>query len=173
MVDVGQVLAIQCYCGHKPIYYSVTGHTSLDLCVLQKDATVRTATASAIVQLNHTAFEAIAADGMMAKGHVLTVAQLAGGSHTIAAVRLAIAAATSALNDGFHLSNIGIACAVSKTDGCKMLQESWVLSRPPSSSLSATTFRWIKSVLNCVWTLLSNACTLKLWPRLKPTQVLM
>ncbi|KAL3133080.1 Molybdenum cofactor synthesis protein 1 [Trebouxia sp. C0009 RCD-2024] len=44
----------------------------------QKDATVRTATASAIVQLNHTAFEAIAADGMMAKGHVLTVAQLAG-----------------------------------------------------------------------------------------------
>lgn len=44
----------------------------------QKDATVRTATASAIVQLNNTAFEAIAADGKVAKGDALTVAQLAG-----------------------------------------------------------------------------------------------
>lgn len=46
--------------------------------LLQKTATVRTATASALVQLNDTAFAAIATDGKVAKGDALTVAQLAG-----------------------------------------------------------------------------------------------
>ena len=45
---------------------------------VQKTATSRTAVASARVQLNAAAFEAISADGMVAKGNVLTVAQLAG-----------------------------------------------------------------------------------------------
>ena len=45
---------------------------------MQKHVTTRTATASAIVQLNDTAFTAIASDGKVAKGDALTVAQLAG-----------------------------------------------------------------------------------------------
>ena len=45
---------------------------------MQKAATFRTATASALVQLNDTAFTAIATDGKVAKGDALTVAQLAG-----------------------------------------------------------------------------------------------
>lgn len=45
---------------------------------MQKQVTTRTATASAIVQLNDTAFTAIASDGKVAKGDALTVAQLAG-----------------------------------------------------------------------------------------------
>lgn len=45
---------------------------------LQKKATTRTAVASAVVHLNDTAFDAISADGLVAKGNVLTVAQLAG-----------------------------------------------------------------------------------------------
>ena len=52
--------------------------------LLQKNATVRTATASAFVQLNNTAFKAIATDGKVAKGDALTVAQLAGTTHTVA-----------------------------------------------------------------------------------------
>lgn len=58
--------------------------------LLQKDATVRTATASAIVQLNNTAFQAIATDGKVAKGDALTVAQLAGSVSSIAASHLAL-----------------------------------------------------------------------------------
>ena len=46
--------------------------------ILQKDTTVRTATASAVVQLNNVAFDAIAQGGKNAKGDALTVAQLAG-----------------------------------------------------------------------------------------------
>lgn len=45
---------------------------------VQKAATRRTATASALVRLNATAFQAISADGVVAKGSVFTVAQLAG-----------------------------------------------------------------------------------------------
>ena len=45
---------------------------------LQKKATTRTAVASAVVHLNDAAFDAISADGLVAKGNVLTVAQLAG-----------------------------------------------------------------------------------------------
>jgi molybdenum cofactor biosynthesis enzyme len=44
---------------------------------MQKKATTRAATASAIVQLNNAAFSAIAS-GKSAKGDALTVAQLAG-----------------------------------------------------------------------------------------------
>ena len=48
------------------------------LSVMQKHVTTRTATASAIVQLNDTAFTTIASSGTVAKGDALTVAQLAG-----------------------------------------------------------------------------------------------
>lgn len=57
--------------------------------LLQKMATFRTATASAIVQLSNDAFTAIATDGKVAKGDALTVAQLAGSSHTIEASNIA------------------------------------------------------------------------------------
>jgi len=46
--------------------------------MVQKQATTRSATASAVVQLNDVAFNAIASDGKVAKGDALTVAQLAG-----------------------------------------------------------------------------------------------
>jgi len=45
---------------------------------LQKKATTRAATASAVVQLNNAAFSAIASGRKSAKGDALTVAQLAG-----------------------------------------------------------------------------------------------
>ena len=45
---------------------------------MQKKATTRTAVASAVVHLNDAAFDALSADGLVAKGNVLTVAQLAG-----------------------------------------------------------------------------------------------
>lgn len=44
----------------------------------QKRVTSRTATASALVQLNDEAFDAVASDSKLAKGDALTVAQLAG-----------------------------------------------------------------------------------------------
>ena len=75
MVDVGQVCTLHMHCTGSKSHPDGMYHNYL---ILQKNASVRNATASAIVQLNSSAFRAIAADGRVAKGDALTVAQLAG-----------------------------------------------------------------------------------------------
>ena len=75
MVDVGQVRCCIMSYHSAPSWHSdwADGY-----CNLQKRVTTRTATASALVQLNQEAFDAVASDSKMAKGDALTVAQLAG-----------------------------------------------------------------------------------------------